>query len=147
MGSSPWRPGCALPMAVLGLYRIPYQGTLRSALTTLHGVSHAKANALCDALGLRRNMQVTEASPRVLSQLFAMIDKRKDVEANLRKREDDRAQMLYDIGTVRGWRRVNGYPVRGQRTKTNAQTARKMPTPGSYGGGRAGFAAMAVLSK
>lgn len=55
--------------------------------------------------------------------------------------------MLYDIGTVRGWRRVNGYPVRGQRTKTNAQTARKMPTPGSYGGGRAGFAAMAVLSK
>jgi len=117
-------------MAVVGLFRIPDKGTLRHALTSLYGVGRKKANAFCDALGLPHNQLVSETSPATLSSLYHMIDRRKDVEGPLRKQLEERAKLLYDLGTYRGVRRVQGYPVRGQRTKTNAQTAKKMPVPG-----------------
>jgi len=46
-------------------------------------------------------------------------------KGDLRKIIEERLRELESLKLLRGIRRRKGYPVRGQRTRTNARTARK----------------------
>ncbi|KAI1818046.1 40S ribosomal protein s13 [Poronia punctata] len=48
------------------------------------------------------------------------------IEADARRIVQDNIQRLRDMGTYRGRRHAMGLPVRGQRTRTQTETARKL---------------------
>jgi len=58
-------------------------------------------------------------------QVIALINERYKVGDELKRSIRDDILRLIDAKTYRGKRHVLGLPVRGQRTSTNAQTARK----------------------
>ena len=53
-----------------------------------------------------------------------MIDRRYKVEGDLRREVALNIKRLIEIGSYRGLRHRRNLPVRGQRTKTNARSAR-----------------------
>ncbi|CAL1200095.1 unnamed protein product [Candida parapsilosis] len=48
------------------------------------------------------------------------------VEGHLKQKINNDIKMKRDIGSFAGFRHAWGFPVRGQRTKTNANTAKRL---------------------
>jgi ribosomal protein S13 len=63
--------------------------------------------------------------PPHASKVVAIIDERYKVGDELKRSIRDNILRLIEAKTYRGRRHELGLPVRGQRTSTNAQTARK----------------------
>jgi len=67
---------------------------------------------------------VRDLTETEITQLREAIDRGYKVEGDLRREEAQNVKRLVDIGSYRGLRHRRGLPVRGQRTKTNARTAK-----------------------
>jgi small subunit ribosomal protein S13 len=66
-------------------------------------------------------------SPGQVNQILKLIESLNFVLANdLKRLKLLRKQHLINIKSYRGLRRKKGFPVRGQRTHTNAKTAKKL---------------------
>lgn len=96
-------------------------------LTMIFGIGFKLSNKICKKLGFSKNLKVNQLSKKniaCLNRLFSYDFKLK-VSNELRKLQSFRLQKLITIKCYRGIRRMKGLPVRGQRTHTNAKTARK----------------------
>lgn len=96
-------------------------------LTGVYGIGFNTSFKICKKLGLSRNITADQLSKNHLSSLIHILNKeyKLKVSNELKKIESFRLQKLISIKTYRGLRRVKGLPVRGQRTHTNAKTAKK----------------------
>lgn len=70
-------------------------------------------------------MKVGSLPQRTVTALTAELSSM-TIENDARKLVQDNIKRLRDIGTVRGRRHAMGLPVRGQRTRNQIQTARKL---------------------
>ncbi|KAI4613824.1 hypothetical protein J4E83_007426 [Alternaria metachromatica] len=61
------------------------------------------------------------------------------IENDLRRQVQDDIRRLRDMGTYRGRRHAMGLPVRGQRTRTQIATARRLNKMERGGSGRVGL--------
>lgn len=112
-------------MARIAGVNIPNHKHLEIALTAIYGVGRKRAQDICDATGLARDIKVQELTEGDLEKIRGEIGKI-EVEGDLRRSINMNIKRLMDLGTYRGIRHRRGLPVRGQRTKTNART-RKGP--------------------
>ena len=96
-------------------------------LTGVYGIGFNTSLKICKKLGLSRNIIADQLSKNHLSNLNHILNHeyKLKVSNELKKVESFRLQKLISIKTYRGLRRVKGLPVRGQRTHTNAKTAKK----------------------
>ena len=86
----------------------------------------ASFEALCKNLGFSRNLKLKDLSKTQLDELIAALKSSKLILAkDLKKRKQLIANHLIEIKSYKGLRGYQGLPVRGQRTHTNAKTARK----------------------
>ncbi|MBI4756035.1 MAG: 30S ribosomal protein S13 [Betaproteobacteria bacterium] len=95
------------------------------ALTGIFGVGRSRAQQICDAAGIARNVKVKDLSETDMDRLRQEVGKF-TVEGDLRREVTMSIKRLMDLGCYRGVRHRKGLPVRGQRTRTNART-RKGP--------------------
>jgi len=112
-------------MARVAGVNIPDQKHTVIALTSIYGISHTRAAAICDAVGIPHNRKVRDLDEGDLDSLRSELGKY-TVEGDLRREVAMNIKRLMDMGTYRGLRHRRGLPVRGQRTRTNART-RKGP--------------------
>ncbi|MBE9516734.1 MAG: 30S ribosomal protein S13 [Proteobacteria bacterium] len=112
-------------MARIAGVNIPNHKHLEIALTAIYGVGRQRAQDICDATSLARDIKVQELNESDLEKIRGEIAKI-EVEGDLRRSINMNIKRLMDLGTYRGIRHRRGLPVRGQRTKTNART-RKGP--------------------
>ena len=112
-------------MARIAGVNIPNHKHLEIALTAIYGVGRQRAQDICAATGLARDIKVQELTETDLEKIRGEIAKF-EVEGDLRRSISMNIKRLMDLGTFRGIRHRRGLPVRGQRTKTNART-RKGP--------------------
>jgi small subunit ribosomal protein S13 len=105
---------------------IPTNKKANIALTYIHGIGHATAKQICDAVGIAEQRRVNELSDAEVLQIREYIDSNLTVEGDLRREVAVNIKRLMDLGCYRGLRHRRGLPVRGQRTHTNART-RKGP--------------------
>lgn len=97
-----------------------------SSLTSIYGIGKSNSEALCKNLGFSRNLKIKDLSKTQLNELIAAVKSSKLVLAkDLKKRKHLITNNLIEIKSYRGLRGYQGLPVRGQRTHTNARTARK----------------------
>ena len=112
-------------MARIAGVNVPANKHTWVALRAIYGIGATRARKICDAAGIKRDVQVKALTEGELDQLRAQIAKF-TVEGDLRRETSMNIKRLIDLGCYRGLRHKRGLPVRGQRTRTNART-RKGP--------------------
>ncbi len=113
-------------MARIAGVNIPTNKRVTIALRYIHGIGPAKAQEICDKVGITAERRVNDLSDAEVIQVREAIDADYVVEGDLRREVSMNIKRLMDLGCYRGLRHRRGLPVRGQRTHTNART-RKGP--------------------
>jgi small subunit ribosomal protein S13 len=105
---------------------IPTNKRVMIALTYIHGIGRAKAQAITLSLGIPTERRVNQLTDDEVLRIRELIDRDYQVEGDLRRAVAMNIKRLMDLGCYRGLRHRRGLPVHGQRTHTNART-RKGP--------------------
>ncbi len=113
-------------MARIAGVNIPTNKRVRIALRYIHGIGPAKADEICDVVGIKSDRRVQDLTDAEILRIRETIDSDHQVEGDLRREVSQNIKRLMDMGNYRGLRHRRGLPVRGQRTHTNART-RKGP--------------------
>jgi small subunit ribosomal protein S13 len=128
------------PVRVESFSLPPQRGALYG-LRAIFGVGRFQASRLCAKAFLSERLQVAQFSNTDIERLSAALKEMVSDEANadapsylrfeygdrLRRRIGEDIKKLKTSGTYRGVRHTRGLPLRGQRTKSNAQTSRRRP--------------------
>ena len=96
------------------------------ALTRVHGIGKDTAFFICKKLGFSMNLKVKNLTQEQIVEILQLIDALNlSLNNELKKLKSMSLKKLINIKSYRGLRRVRGLPVRGQRTHTNAKSAKK----------------------
>ncbi|KAK9897441.1 S13-like H2TH domain-containing protein [Cystobasidium minutum MCA 4210] len=141
-------------MHVLGV-NLPDRKLLKIALTSFHGISHNTSRLICARLGFHDRLLVSELTEPQINELSALLSSPQSymsshasssessnaaagtsreynqlsnliIESDLRREVRANIQHHRTVGSYKGRRHAMGFPVRGQRTKSNAKTAKKL---------------------
>jgi small subunit ribosomal protein S13 len=110
-------------MARISGVDIPRDKRVVISLTYVYGIGNTTAKKVLAAVGIDENKRVRELSEDELSAIRTEVDKIK-TEGDLRREKALNIKRLQEIASYRGIRHRRNLPVRGQRTKTNARTAK-----------------------
>lgn len=100
---------------------IPDREHVVIGLQHIFGIGHSRAKEICDRVGLAYSVKIKELTDKDLNNIRAELNKF-NIEGNLKRSVALSIKRLIDIKCYRGRRHVLGLPVRGQRTRTNANT-------------------------
>ena len=96
------------------------------ALNYVCGIGKYNSILICKKLGFSINLKIKDLSKEQVNDLIKIIDSLNLLISNdLRKSKQLILQKFISIRSYKEVRRNQGLPVRGQRTHTNAKTARK----------------------
>jgi small subunit ribosomal protein S13 len=96
------------------------------ALKNVYGFGKFRSVFICNQLGFCSNLKINELSNDQITKLVKLIESSDLViTSELKKLKQLVTKKLVAIKSYRGLRRINGFPVRGQRTHTNAKTAKR----------------------
>lgn len=113
-------------MARIAGVNLPTNKILKIGLRYIYGIGPAKADQICEKIGLPTHKRVNQLSEEEILEIHKFIDAHYKVEGDLRLSRTMDIKRLTDLGCYKGLRHRKGLPVRGQRTHTNART-RKGP--------------------
>ena len=106
--------------------KIPDKKPVLFALTQIYGINKSTASHICKKLGFSLNLKIDDLTQEQIQNMLAVIESLNLVlNQELRTLKSHALKNLISIKTYRGLRRVRGLPVRGQRTHTNAKSAKK----------------------
>ncbi len=109
-------------MARISGVNIPTGKRVVIALTYIHGIGPAIAKLICEKVGIKPEVRVSQLSDAEVIRIRETIDSDCMVEGDLRRDTAMNIKRLMDLGAYRGIRHRKKLPVRGQRTSTNART-------------------------
>ena len=112
-------------VVIFGVSLIPTK-LLTLALTDVYGIGIKTSTRLAAELGISPRMHVYDITEKQQYLLIKKIKEELCIEENLRDRIKSNVQRLILNGSRRGFCHRNHLPVRGQRTHTNARTARRV---------------------
>ena len=96
------------------------------ALAKVHGIGKKTAFYICKKLGFSINVKIKHLNQKQVTEMLQLIDSLNILLNNeLKKFKSLTLKNLVAIKSYRGLRKVRGLPVRGQRTHTNARSAKK----------------------
>nr|YP_010134170.1 ribosomal protein S13 [Navicula veneta]QWM93660.1 ribosomal protein S13 [Navicula veneta] len=107
--------------------KLPETKSIYFALKYIYGIGKNRSFLICKKLGFLPNVKVKNLSSSQINQISKFIESSNFILANdLRRLNLLNKQKLLAIKSYRGLRRKKGFPVRGQRTHTNAKTAKRI---------------------
>ncbi len=99
------------------------------ALTAVHGVGVSTSKKVLNELNISENISASALSELQVVKIREMLElSGLKFEGDLDKFVDLNIKRLVEINSFRGKRHLKGLPTRGQRTRTNAQTASRLNT-------------------
>ncbi len=104
---------------------IPENKTILVGLTYIYGIGMSRARLLCKKNNILYTIKVKDLTNDQIKLIRSNLNKF-ILEGDLRRERILNIKRLIDLNTYRGYRHRKGLPVRGQRTKTNAKTCKKM---------------------
>jgi small subunit ribosomal protein S13 len=96
------------------------------ALTDIFGIGLTSSRAILNTANIDRMKRTTELLDEEVSQLRDIIESGYKVEDDLRRQVKQNIIRLAQINSFRGKRHRQNLPVRGQRTRTNSRTPRRI---------------------
>ena len=103
---------------------IPENKSIFFAMTHIFGLGKSNSSLLCKKIGFSKNLKVKNMSKEQINKLIFAIEF-SNLIVDLKKKKSLQLKRLLSIKSYKGLRLKQGLPVRGQRTHTNARTARK----------------------
>ena len=110
-------------MARIAGIDLPKEKRVEIGLTYIYGIGPSTANKILKIANLDSNKRVKDLSGEEVSRLSSAVSGFK-IEGDLRRDVSQNIKRMMEIGSYRGLRHRRGLPVRGQRTHTNARTAK-----------------------
>ena len=105
---------------------LPENKSVFLALRNVYGIGKSKSVFICKQLGFCFGFKVKELSSDQIIKLLKLIESSDlIITSDLKKLKQLVTKNLVAVKSFRGLRKINGLPVRGQRTHTNARTAKK----------------------
>lgn len=105
---------------------LKYNKKLYIALSEVYGIGNNQAMNICNRLGFTKELLVSDLSMYQINKINKFVkESTLIVNEELQKQKQFVNKRLLDIKSYKGIRKFKGYPVRGQRTHTNAKTAKK----------------------
>ena len=95
------------------------------ALTSIYGMGKSRALKICAAAKIEYTVKVKDLSEAELETIRSLLGSY-TIEGDLRREVSAAKKTLQAIGCYRGIRSRRGLPCRGQRTRTNARTQKRM---------------------
>lgn len=106
--------------------KLPENMSIFFALKQIYGIGKNNSFLICKKLGFSINLKVKNLSKNQVTSILNLIDSLNLIIASdLKKFKNLITKNLVSIKSYKGLRKIQGLPVRGQRTHTNAKTARK----------------------
>lgn len=106
---------------------LPENMSIFFALQRVYGIGKKSSSLICKKLGFSINLKIKNLSKDQSMDILNLIEYLNLIIASdLKKIKNLITKNLISIKSYRGLRRIQGLPVRGQRTHTNAKTARKI---------------------
>jgi len=106
--------------------KLPENKSVFFALTKIYGIGKSTAFSVCKKLGFSINLKTKDLTQEQIEELLQFINSSNlTLNNDLKKLRSLNLETLVSIKSYRGIRRVQGLPVRGQRTHTNAKSSRK----------------------
>jgi small subunit ribosomal protein S13 len=103
---------------------IPRNKRVEISLTYIFGIGPARSKRILNEAGIDPNVRVKDLTETEVNRLNSIIANSYKVEGDLRREVQQNVRRLMEIGCYRGLRHRRKLPVRGQRTRTNARTAK-----------------------
>jgi len=93
----------------------------------VYGIGKPLAKYITKKLGFAKNLKVKDLSKDQVLLILHMVERLNlKINKDLKKSKLTYLKFLIRIKSYRGLRRLKGLPVRGQRTRTNAKTCKKI---------------------
>lgn len=105
---------------------IPAHKKLRYALTSIYGIGYQTASRICNELGFGEEIYVQDLTETHISKICQFIEQNYLIEGDLRKETHLNVNRFINISCYRGLRHSLGLPIRGQRTRSNASTQKRL---------------------
>ena len=105
---------------------LPRDKRIEYALTYIYGIGLHTARLILKKSAIDSNVRTKDLTEEQVGQLRNVIEEDFQVEGDLRRQNVMSIKRLIEIRSVRGRRHRNNLPVRGQRTRTNSRTKRRV---------------------
>jgi small subunit ribosomal protein S13 len=106
--------------------QMPLNKSIPISLSIIPGIGYSTANLVCKKLGFSKNLKIENLSKEQTVKLVKTIEFLKlNLASDLKKFNSLNLKTLISMKSYRGLRKIQGLPIRGQRTHTNAKTAKK----------------------
>ena len=110
----------------MNIYIFYTEKYLLYSLTSVYGLGKKLAIKICKILGFSNNFKTKDLSKDQLLQITLYIENSNlKLMNDLKKEKYLKINSLIEIKSYRGLRLLKGLPVRGQRTRTNANSCKK----------------------
>lgn len=97
------------------------------ALKSIFGIGKYHSLIFCKKLGFTKNLKVFELTQKQKFNLIKVIENSNIlINSDLKLLLITEQKKLINIKSYRGLRKLKGFPVRGQRTRSNAKTSKKL---------------------
>jgi small subunit ribosomal protein S13 len=97
------------------------------ALTAIYGIGLSRSHFILKTLNIDPTKKIPELSEKNISEIRDFLESEQfKLEGDLKKIIKANIRRLIEIQSYRGRRHLKGLPVRGQRTRTNNRTSRKL---------------------
>ena len=113
-------------MARIAGVDLPREKRVEIGLTYIYGIGRTSSNRILAQAKVNPDTRVKDLTDDEVKEIAAIIADSQLVEGDLRREIAMNIKRLQEIGCYRGIRHRKSWPVRGQKTKTNART-RKGP--------------------
>lgn len=97
------------------------------ALTSIYGIGIPTSKRILKTLNISEDIKVSELNEDNVSSIRDFLENEDfKLEGDLKRYISLNIKRLIDINSVQGRRHLKGLPVRGQRTRTNNRTSRRL---------------------
>ena len=105
---------------------LPKNKSIFVSLIKVYGLGNFKSSQICKKLGFSKFLKVKNLTKEQINKLAKIFELENiKTSSDLKKLKLLNNNKLIEIKSYRGLRKSRGLPVRGQRTHTNAKTAKK----------------------
>lgn len=103
---------------------LPENKSIYFSLTKIFGIGKFRSFLICKKIGFLPNYKLSKLTSKHIIELQKLIEILKiKINNTLKKYEIMLIKKRIQIKTYKGIRKLQGLPIRGQRTRTNANTA------------------------
>jgi small subunit ribosomal protein S13 len=105
---------------------LPDAKAIKISLTYIYGIGRTRAEEILEATDINPETKTKSLEDKQVSKLRDLIERNYTTESDLKRLTALNIKRLIEINCYRGRRHIQSLPVRGQRTRTNAQTRKRL---------------------